>query len=508
MPNFTPIFYAPDVDNAWSVAPGALTSIANFAPLQGGSYGSMGSANLFGATTLTGTDILTAYAFRQVDGSVRFLAFRPDDIDEYNSAGTRTNRGTGFGGTAAMWSAAGWGNQIIACALGQPTQSSTGAGFSALSGSPPKARMVASNLDFVMFADVSDGGSNVYSDMVWWSGLRNPTTWTPDPKTQAGNIRILQSPGPIRALAAYGKTFVVFKDNAIVVGTYIGPQLGFAWQMISARIGCVNQNAVCELDGKLYFFHTSGFYEFDGQQIRNIGLPVNQTFLTWAGYADSFGGGATGIVASPTSYGLDRVSAAADELEGVVWFSMSVYKSPNESTRLFGYSPRCGKWGVWSYANATSSTTPSPLVRATSADMQAFKADTSGRIYQIWNTTGGSTLRSIRYPYACGTGGSAASFTSGVIGDNDAAGHNTNLYLRHRYGTDALTSSDVSGALTGYADEALTSTANAVSATYNSEMVALQGSVAARYRTYAASYTSKKIILSGIALDDKPAGKR
>lgn len=507
MPNFVPVFYAPDTDNAWSVAPGTLTSLVNFAPLQGGNYGSMGSANLFGAGTLTGTDILIAYAFRQVDGSVRFLAFRPDDIDEYSSSGTRTNRAATLGG-ASMWSATAWGNQIIACAAGLTPQSSTGAGFSALSGSPPKARMVASNLDFVMFADVDDSGSNVYPDMVWWSGLRNPTTWTPDPKTQAGNQRILQSPGPIRALVAYNKTFVVFKDNAIIVGNYIGPQLGFAWQKVSSRIGCVNQNAVCELDGKLYFFHTSGFYEFDGQQIRNIGLPVNQTFLTWAGYADSFGGNVGGIVSAPTSYGLDRVSAAADDLEGVVWFSMSVYKSPSEYTRLVGYNPRCGKWGVWGYANTTSSTTPSPPVKASSADMQAFKADTSGRIYQVWNTTGGSTLRSIRYPYACGTGNSAASFVTGVIGENDTAGHNTNLYLRHRYGTDALTASDVSGSLVGYADESLTSTPNSVTPTYNAEMVALQGSVSARYRTYAASYASKKVILAGIALDDKPAGKR
>ena len=71
----------------------------------------------------------------------------------------------------------------------------TGAGFSALGGSSPKAAHIAANVNFVMMADVDDGGSNVYTDMVWWSGIRNPATWTPSQATQAGNIRLLDIPG-------------------------------------------------------------------------------------------------------------------------------------------------------------------------------------------------------------------------------------------------------------------------------------------------------------------------
>jgi hypothetical protein len=291
MPQITPVYFAPDIDTAWSSHPGALSAINALAPLQSGIYGSVGTAAYLSA--LTGTDHLTAYLFRQVAGTVRLLTFRKQNIDEYDSSASRTNRGTSYSASTTDWSAAAWGNQIIACNYLNNTQSSTGGAFADLGGSSPKARYVAANLNFVMLADVDDSGSNVYSDMVWWCALQNPASWTPSIATEAGNVRLLDAPGPIRQLIAYRDTFVAFKDNAIFVGEYVGPSFVFSWRLVSNRVGCIAPKSVVELDGKLYFLHSSGFWEFDGQTLRNVGLPVFQSFLTANNYMAGGIGGAT-----------------------------------------------------------------------------------------------------------------------------------------------------------------------------------------------------------------------
>jgi hypothetical protein len=502
---YVDVKFTPDTDTNWKVAPGALTYVNALAPLQGGMLGSMGTANYFTAATLTGSNHLTAQTFRQINGSVRFLTFRTADIDEYDNAASRTNRGTGY--TATMWSATAWGNQIIATDYVDAPQSSTGAGFSALSGSPPKARMVASNVDFVMFADVNDGGSNVYSDMVWWGGLRNPATWTPSPATQAGNQRILQAPGPIRALVAYGKNFVVFKDNAIIVGEYIAGKYIFGWQMVSSRVGCVGQNAVCELDGKLYFLHTSGFYEFDGQQIRNIGIPVFQSFLTEAQYVS--GTASTNVALSGTGTGIGKVIAVADDIEGVVWFeTAATAATPLSTTVFYGYNPRCGKWGRTQTTSKVNNVYPSPMVRTTSSDMQAFLTDATGRFWFVSNdSVDGTTLKSVSYPYATNLG---CTYTTGVWGDQEDGAKNQRIYLRHRPGSTALTvAADVTASITGYADEAQNTAYTTVSSVFNVEYQALDHTADARYKTMTAGYASgKKIILAGMGLNEVRTGKR
>jgi hypothetical protein len=497
---YVDVNYAPDTDSHWSVAPGTLTDINAFAPLQNRHYGSVGTVSL---GSLTGSDILTAQMFRQISGAVRFLTFRPGNIDEYDSSYVRTNRGTSYNASTTMWSAAAWGNQIIATNYLDAPQSSTGAGFTALSGSPPKARMVAANLDFVMFADVDDGGSNVYSDMVWWSGLRNPATWTPAPSTQAGNGRRLESPGPIRALVPFGKSFVVFKDNAIILGSYIGPPYVFGWQMVSSRVGCVGQNAVCELDGKLYFLHTSGFYEFDGQQVRQVGLGVTQTYLRACGYTSEDG------IADPsyTGVGIAKTQAVGDDVEGVVWFTAhNLSVSAAEGFVIFGLNVRTGKWGRHSLTTATTAATASPLLRATTVDRQSFTPDRSGRIWAIWNNGSGTTFRSIVYPYTT-TDSAAASFTTGKWGENDRSGKNVDIFLRHT-GSTSLIAADVTSNISPYATEAA-SAGTAVTGVYNPEFASIQHTLDARHKAAVISYAvGERVKLAGLGLGEKRTGTR
>ena len=505
------VYYAPDIDNAWSVAPGALADINMFAPLQQGHYGSMASANYFTSSTLTGSDIVSAYMFRKVDGTVRFFVNRATNIDEYDSSATRTNRATGLT-SSTDWAMCAQGNAVIACSSASATQVSTGAGFSALGGGSLKAAHCASNFGFVMLAN-----TDTSADQVWWSALYNYASFTPSIATEAGNQRLLEAPGPITALASFRDGFVAFKDNALFVGEYTGPNYIWRWRMISNRVGCVGGKAVTELDGKLYFLHTSGFYEFDGQTINSIGTAVNQTFLLASGFSAGFYDGA---VSFSSARGIAYTQAAADDIEGVVWFNAPYTKSGGVSTgsQLFGYNPRSRKWGragntafggqLTTGASITS--TFGYLVNATTADVQAFKADKTGRIWMVWNDSGGSTMQSLRYPIATSfpnDASSIAAFKTGLFGSDDGSARVTQIHHRTMPGT--TVDNSISVLVTGYSNENKLVTNGTSTGAVNTEFDVADVNISSRYRniSYQWSYGAKTI-LAGLAPVFKPGGAR
>jgi hypothetical protein len=490
-----PVFFAPDMDNAWSANPGALTMMTGFAPMQNGAYGSIGTANLFGSSTLTDDDHITAYTFRQLDGTVRFLTCRVQNIDEYDSSASRTNRGTGYNAATTGWSMAAWGNQIIACNFLDATQSSTGAGFSALSGAP-KARRVAANQNFVIFADVDDGGSNIYPDMVWWSGIQNPAQWTPSIATQCGNYRLLDAPGPIREIVAYRDTFVAFKDNAVFVGEYIGPPYVWSWRLVSNRVGCIAPNGVAELDGRLYFVHTSGFYEFDGNALRNIGVPVTQSFLRESSLISGVSvGGVSPPGGSFTADGVTTTQTAVDDIEGIVWFKGGYVRvlDSDAITFLYGYNARSQKWGRHNVETGSVTGKTACMVRGSTVDAQAFKADGTGRFLMVWNTTAGTTVRSIRYPAAT-TDTVPTSVTTGLFGGKPS-GTLTKTSWRLLAGSEA--DSGMTLIVTGYKDEAKLTSMGSATAAVNTEFAEGDYIMNARYRQQGYTWSVGKVTILG-----------
>ena len=495
MSQIVPVYFAPDIDNAWSVAPGALSTIANYAPMQLGSYGSVGPFDYL--TGLTGTDVVSAYMFRQVDGSVRYLVNRATNLDEYTSGGTRTNRATGLT-TATDWAMCAQGNAIVACSSANATQVSTGAGFTPLGGGSPKAAHCASNNGFVMLAN-----TDTSADQVWWSALYNYASFTPSIATEAGNVRLLEAPGPITALIEFRDGFVAFKDNALFIGEYIGPNYLWRWRMLSNRIGCVGGKAVVELDGKLYFMHTSGIYEFDGQTIRNVGLPVNQSVLTSALYV-TIAGRDTDL--SNVYDGLQYVQAGADDIEGVVWFRVTTFYvlTSKYAVNFWGYNPRSQKWGQYSGTGATYNDNRPSIVRASSADVQAFKASTSARFLYVQNVGGTITTKAAGYPYATGT---ASSITSGVIGSIDGSDKLLRVHWRTLVGSDSWSGSTITA--TGYSNENKNITNGTATGTVNTEFDYGDVLLSSRFRTVAITQSvGKRSVLAGIGIDVAPAGKR
>ena len=487
-----PVTYAPDLDNAWSVAPGALVSVTNFVPLQNGTYGSCGWTDL--GWTITGSDQVSAYLIRKVDGTVRCFVNRATNIDEYDYAGTRTNRATGLTSTAD-WSMCAQGNAVIACSIDNATQVSTGAGFAALGGGSPKAAHCASNRGFVMLANTDTSG-----DQVWWSALYNYASFTPSIATEAGNTRLLEAPGPITALIAYRDGFVAFKDNALFVAEYVGPNYIWDWRIMSNRIGCVGDKAVVECDGKLYFMHRSGFYEFDGANLRNIGLPLFNAFLSWFGHITIPGYGTF----NQTSIALSKVQTAADEIEGTVTFKHSyVYTLTGKYfDAYYTYNVRSQKWGYVS--GNGSGDTNQILVRASAADFDDFKGShLSARFLMIQTVSAATTLQYAKYPAV--TTNAGAAFTTGVIGSPDSSGTLYRFHWRTLAGTDNDTGVTITA--NTYSSENRNLSLGTITGSVNTEMDYGDILTSSRFRRINLTWQNgKAVVLGGVGLELKKAG--
>lgn len=446
MTQIVPLTYMPDADSAWFAQPGALAAISNLAPLARGSYGTVGSWSDF---AITGTDYLYAKIFRSVSGAVRFLVFRVGDIDEYITVGTKTNRKTGST-SCTGWCAAAFGDAIIATNNIDKPYVSTGAAFSDLAGSPPQAKLIAANQNFVMLADYVNG-SDDFADGWWCSALGNYASWTPSLATQAANGRLLDVPGPIRALVAYKDAFLAFKDNAIIILEYVysgASSVVWAARTIHNSVGTHGPHSVAVLNGIVYFVHSSGFYGFDGANVVSIGDGVETTFLELLGEIDR-NNGPTQVMADAAALG--DVQAIVDDVENIVWFFFSTLTDPEEpgdnicKTYGFGYNAVSRKWGrIESPAYAFR---PIP-VEATHSEIKTFAATFNriSRVLFIKTPTTVSKLYSYAYPNATTTTAEthgAGTMQTGVIGEHGKAIRSLRVHWHTAYDAECVNASQV-----------------------------------------------------------------
>jgi hypothetical protein len=492
-----PVVYCPDLDSR--NIPGSAVDMKYWAPLRSGFMGSVGIVDLWTTVYL----VTLAKTFRSVSGgTARFIVFGDTTIDEYSATGTKTNRGTGYTTGNLGWSATQWGDQIIATNYSDAPQSSTGAGFTALSGSPPKARLVASNINFVMLADTNDGVA-AYADEVFWSGIQNPVAWTPSLATQCGRIRLLDAPGPITQLVAFRDKFYAFKENSIFVGEYVGPPYFFQWRLISSRIGACGyyNQGVTECNDRLYFAHASGLYEFDGAQLRNVGEPVWRTILDATGFG---GNPKTGTTGAP----LSTMRLVVEDVEGVVWLMAYTLLSPNYIPYTWGYNTLTGKWAaVGEDATSADLLAPATWVQTTTSDMRKFlgsAANAAGRVWRVSNVYTPSKLQEFRYPADWTVAGS---LTTGLAGSIEQSTTITGLQYRIVFGSDATPFASCS--FNGYATETKLTNATSASGAVNADLDRFDVTHSARFHNAVLTGTvGETCILAGIGLEVPPRGVR
>lgn len=429
MVQMVPLKFAPDEDTGWSVNAGACKRLNGFAPLNRGSFGTVGSGAFIGTTgSISGNDVLHAQIFRKVSGSTRMLVFRKQNIDEYDSSATRTNQGTGYSASTASWTAAAFGDQIIAVNYLDAPQSSTGSTFGALAGSPPKARLVAANELHVMLADYDDGVTP-YADGWFSSALLNPNSWTASVPNQCANGRIYSPPGPIRALVAWhNKSFLAFKDNSVHLLEYVGGELIYSQRTLSSSIGCHGPHAVTKLGDAVYFYHNSGFYSFDGSKFSDIGKPLINWFnqyIGYYGYADAY--------QTITAFdGPTKVQAVSDSLQNIVAFCATAYAGSLMYQWTAAFNTSTGRWAAWNNKSGIAGN-GFVYVDATTADLFAFKGISAARLAYVNVGSSNSTCQYFGYPAATDAivyEGTGPEIVTGMFGNADALQRLTRLHIR------------------------------------------------------------------------------
>lgn len=280
--------YAPDID---PTTPGVITECQDMIPSLRAMMGA--PSNVIGVSgTVPGT-VSGAISIKKLDGTARTIAGTDNDLyEEKESAWTIRTQSTAAHTLASTtrWVFAQFGDVTIAAAKEERIQSSASSIFGDISSTAPAARIVQVVGNFVLAFDCNDTSTLIdgadQPDRWWSSGLADQTAWTPSANTQAVSGRLVSSPGPIRAAKTFGNSVVVFKENSMFLGQYVGLPAVWDFQQIPGEIGCVSQEAVVDVgtpdNPRLVWMGTNDFYSYDGSRPVPIGINriKNKVFST------------------------------------------------------------------------------------------------------------------------------------------------------------------------------------------------------------------------------------
>jgi hypothetical protein len=406
-PRYYPLFFGPDLDPAWAINPGVLTDVADMVPSKRGTlktYASTTSQDISAGTFSESTygTCLSGCVQKKIDGTGRMFVGTTTRLME-NTGASWSDRSAGATDytTAANWDFTTFGNDVIAVSKANAPQVSNSTTFAALSGSPPKASVCTTNKNFVLLGDCDNGTDNL-GDQIWWSGLGNDATWAASAATQAGNYRLLDSPGNVTALENMRDAVIAYKEDSVYVGDYQGSPLLWTWRLVSDKVGCAAMHGIAVVDGIHYFLHRTGVYRFDGASVQPIGQPVNRYLFD--------------KMASQVNYA--TAQAAYDEYEGLVlWYFHDTGAASNERRYALAFNPTTGNYGFVKLAWATG--TCRAVIKATLSDLTAWssgQATQSNNVVTIGIESSVAQLR--RAQFAGSASGATMSFTTGDIGDD------------------------------------------------------------------------------------------
>ena len=413
---YFPVYFAPDKDPSWTVNPGVLIDLTNFVPSKRNTlktwqadhttavYGSAPIDDLTDGTLLAGA------IFKSSASSARFILGTTKQIFEKAPASSGYTSRKTLSADAPDMCFTTFGNDIIAVSKTNNPQVSTSTTFSDLGGTPPKAFCCTTQKNFVILGDTNDGVNDL-GDQVWWSGIGNDATWTPSASTQAGNLRLRDTPGAIKGLVNLRDAVAVYKQDSIYILDYQGSPLLWTARLVSDRVGCASPNGVAVVNGIHYFMHRTGVYRFDGASVQPIGDSVNRylfdKMVTQANY--------------------QTAQAIYDEYEGlVVWFFKTNGSAAGNRNYGLAYNVQTNSFGfingAWtSPGDGTGLGTCYGVIKATLGDIYAWDSTLGANLSNIITFGGvsGTGVGELRSP-AIGTAGypsGGLTVTTGDIGD-------------------------------------------------------------------------------------------
>jgi hypothetical protein len=413
---YFPVYFAPDMDPSWTVNPGVLIDVANMVPSKRNTLKSWKcdhTAAIYASAPIDDTadgTLLFGQIFKSSASAGRLILGTTKKLFSKASASSGYTSQKTFSADAADLSFTTFGNDIICCSKANTPQVSPVPRSQTLGGSPPKAFCCTTQKNFVILGDTNDGVNDL-GDRLWWSGIGNDATWTPSASTQAGNLRLLDTPGAIKALVNIRDAVAVYKQDSVYILDYQGSPLLWTHRLISDKVGCASPNGVAVVGGIHYFLHRTGVYRFDGASVQPIGDSVNRylfdKMVTQANY--------------------QTAQAVYDEYEGlIVWFFKSNGGAAGNRTYGLTYNVLTNTFGFITSA-WTSSGDGSGLgsnycvVKATLADIYAWDSTLGTNVTNIITAGGvsGTGVGELRKP-EIGTSGYTSGWlnvTTGDIGD-------------------------------------------------------------------------------------------
>jgi hypothetical protein len=228
-------------------------------------------------------------------------------------------------GEADRWAFAQYGDRAIATNfvdVAQKLDMSTETDFSALSGSPPKAKYAQAFRGFLFLGFTENSGLGVA-----WSALNNSEGWTPG-TDQSDEIEFPDG-GVVTGMRATDALYV-FQEYAIQRFYPVGLPTVMQRDKITDQSGCSIPGSLCNYERIFFFRSTNGFQMFDGQNITPIGAEQVDTFFS--------------NDADPNFYA--RMSAAVDPIRKlVVWNYTSVNAENGAPDMQIAYNWVSKTWG-------------------------------------------------------------------------------------------------------------------------------------------------------------------
>ena len=165
---------------------------------------------------------------------------------------------------AATWTFDSWGENLVACCLGDGKIYEWG-----LSQSTPAAQ-VANSPDECRALLVTEQrhlmalGAEGDPKLVMWSEQENNTVWTPTELNQAGDFR-LSTNGEIRCGVKIRGEILILTSEDAHVARFIGQPLIFSFERVGTDCGVASPSAWARIgSGAIWMGRTGNFYRYDG----------------------------------------------------------------------------------------------------------------------------------------------------------------------------------------------------------------------------------------------------
>jgi hypothetical protein len=318
------IGYAPDLD---STTPGVVLDCANMVPSIKGMRAAP-SAISAGMPALE-SKVLGGATIVKLDNTKRLIVGTQTKLfEEVTGAWVDVSRSTPYTtSSAGTWRFAQFGNVTVATNGADVLQQSITGAFEDIPGAP-KAAIVEVVAGFVFLFNTVDPTFGTRPDGWWNSGLFDQTVWTPSQATQSANGRIIDTPGDIRAGRGLGPDIVVYKEASMYYGTFQGPPIIWAFNLISNQIGAPCQEAVVSIGTAHLFLGNDNFYMFDGTRPTPIGDSVKNAF-----FRDQ----------NPSHK--QTVASVHDRLNSLVYWYYVSNNSTGSIDSAIVYNYKTGQWG-------------------------------------------------------------------------------------------------------------------------------------------------------------------